>query len=57
MVIYRPDDDPFVLDLVDANVTPDKRQIYMQDEKVLLAVIKVGQMYCYFLFTIVVGKG
>ncbi|KAK3092069.1 hypothetical protein FSP39_024887 [Pinctada imbricata] len=33
-------------DLVDANVTPDKRQIFMQDEKILLAVIKPTLSSC-----------
>ena len=29
-------------DNVDVNVTPDKRQIYVQEEKLLLATIKVN---------------
>lgn len=29
-------------DAVDVNVTPDKRQIFVQNEKLLLATLKVG---------------
>jgi DNA mismatch repair ATPase MutL len=28
-------------DIVDVNVTPDKRQVFMDDEKLLVATIKV----------------
>ena len=31
-------------DSVDVNVTPDKRQIFVQEEKLLLAIIKVHQI-------------
>ncbi len=30
----------FTLDCVDVNVTPDKRQILLQEEKLLLAILK-----------------
>ena len=30
-----------VLDLVDVNVTPDKRQIMIQQEKALITLVKV----------------
>jgi DNA mismatch repair protein PMS2 len=32
----------FILECVDVNVTPDKRQILLQEEKLLLAVLKTS---------------
>lgn len=34
----------FALECVDINVTPDKRQILLQEEKLLLAVLKTSLM-------------
>ena len=31
-----------IVESVDVNVTPDKRQIFMENEKILLATIKVS---------------
>ena len=35
---------PFTSESVDVNVTPDKRQIFMEGEKILLATIKVSNL-------------
>lgn len=32
----------FILECVDINVTPDKRQILLQEEKLLLAILKTS---------------
>lgn len=35
-----------IVESVDVNVTPDKRQIFMENEKILLATIKVSTADC-----------
>lgn len=37
----------FVSDRVDVNVTPDKRQIFLQEEKLLLAILKTSLVAMY----------
>ena len=34
-------------DKVDVNVTPDKRQVFVQNEKVLLAIVKTSLIEMY----------
>ena len=43
----------FFSESVDVNVTPDKRQIFIENEKILLAVIKVFDSLCIELW----GRG
>ena len=38
-------------DCVDVNVTPDKRQIFVQEEKLLLAIIKVNISSIYLPYS------
>lgn len=37
----------FFAECVDVNVTPDKRQIFLQEEKLLLAVLKASLIHMY----------
>ena len=39
--------DGVVSECVDVNVTPDKRQIFLQEEKLLLAILKTSLMAMY----------